>query len=226
MEKLEVKSYDFGIFGYIIIGWILASFLGFFLVKDSNDLGMLIGQYFFIFGIIIYFIQIKEEGHSWISAIPFMVIGYIVFLNSFRSAYPNIIKSTGGITISETIYVLPFIILGFLILFGPFIRIIYLKIFCTRKVRATVISKIKKDEHSYILCPNYEYNYEHKKYKTRYNALYNLNITHVGKTTNIYVNPNNPEQTLVIDFKSIFAGLILGAAFVFPLIEPIKNLLS
>jgi len=196
----------------------------FFLLVFSNDhrvFGMIFGQFFFIFGIITFFGLINDEDGSWLFSLPFMIIGYVVFLNSFYNFYPNISR----ISIVEIIYVFPFVTLGFLILFGPIIRMIYLRIVCTHKVRATVISKIKKDKHSYILCPNYEYNYGHKRYKTKYNELYNLNITHVGKKTNIYINPNNPNQTLVINLKSIFWGLILGVVFVYPLIEPIKNLL-
>lgn len=225
MEKPKAQSQKLGLSGCILIGWFMATFLGFHLAKDGNDIGMLFGQYFFIFGLLMYFSQVKGEDNGWLVSIPFMAIGYIVFLCSFRAAYPNIAKVSETSLLANIIYVLPFIILGFIILFGPIIRIIFLRMVCTHKVTATAVSKIKKDEHSYVLCPNYEYNYEHKKYKTKYNALYNLNITHVGKTTTIYVNPNNPNQTLIIDFKSIFAGLILGSVIVFPMIEPIKNLL-
>ena len=101
---------------------------------------------------------------------------------------------------------------------------------CTKRVHGEVISfnlyeSHRQDEESHAYAPVFRYYYDDHEYTQEGKAYTGKDNLYVGKKLDIYVDPNNPENIYVPDYKAekkadimlvIVGAIVIIVAFVYP----------
>ena len=155
-EYLEEKKEKKGkLFGYIFIFWFICSFVAFFLIEDPYYIVMNFGQYFLVFGSVVFFSQ--ENKKDALITIPFMIIGLCCIVIPFLMLHPELLSiSVDWNTIIAVLMLLAFLIAGLCTAIIPVIKRKHL-VACLKDHEYIFSSKSGKSISLYVFNRNYSW---------------------------------------------------------------------
>lgn len=191
-EKYNKKT---KILGGILLTWFIISMLALIVVSKYNTMytAMILGQYFFIGGLIPL---IGKEKHM--IGIPFVVIGFTCIVIPFLMIHPELIPvKVVWDNVIVILFILLFFISGICLIYFTNRKQKKLKKNCTYQVDATII-RLKQDynDGTTTYCPIYQFWYNDRYYEVSSNVYTNIGIKRKGTVVKLMINPQNPNEFL------------------------------
>lgn len=199
------NSAKYYIFTVLFLTFLISSIVGmfYFAKRNPNICACILGLYFIVFGGIFAWAGIKDKSPgSLLAPSIIIIVGLTVIIINLIYIFGN-----EQITIFLTERIVPILTLSIFIVVGagmivvPFFLKRNKKARCTILVKAKCVGLNKKLSHSknsgsrYLYAPILSYSYYGKEYNIALNIYSNIDIPQVDSYRDIYINPNNSEET-------------------------------
>lgn len=228
-EYLEEKKEKKGkLFGYIFIFWFICSFVAFFLIEDPYYIVMNFGQYFLVFGSVVFFSQ--ENKKDALITIPFMIIGLCCIVIPFLMLHPELLSiSLDWNTVIAVLMLLAFLIAGLCTSIIPVIKRKHLEKVCTYEVDATIIgyNTTTSDKGNTLYAPIYSFWYNGQTREIATDFYTNMGVKEPGTKVTLKINPEKPEEFFNEKSKgyliAVFVGIFISCLILPLIIYVLKN---
>lgn len=215
-------------YGYLFLVWFIVSFIAMIIIfsitsNTTEWILIFIGQYFFVFSLIA--MSTNKDYRKLSLFYMFPIVGIFCLISGI---YMIIEKEYSTFTIDDLCkYALLFIFL----LIGIFLikDSLDLKSFkkkCTYKINAICVSTnvdyLHKNKGERTMRPIYNFWFNDKEYKVSTNIINKNSSFVIGKSYEIFINPNNPNEFFDSNMAALdFVNLILGIIFIITSISTI-----
>lgn len=195
-EYLQEKKEKRGkLFGYLFILWFICSFVAFFLIEDPYYIVMNFGQYFLVFGSVVFFSQ--ENKKDALITIPFMIVGLCCIVIPFLMLHPELLSfSVDWNMVIVLLLLSAFLIAGLCTVIIPIMKRKHLEKVCTYEVDATIIghNTTISDKGNTLYAPIYSFWYNGQTREIATDFYTNMGVKEVGTKIALKINPEKPEE--------------------------------
>ena len=202
------------ILGKLFLVWFIGSIIALVVLSEINVYytGMVFGQIFLVFGLVIP----KGEAKDWLISIPFILVGLACLIIPFFILHPELLnREIDWDRVIVTLVLSAFVIAGLAVVIIPVLKYKRLKKVCTVSVTAKIVEYLSRySDGKKLYCPIYEFDFDGKKYNVSKNVYTNIGVSPVGTLIDMKINPNDPNEFLNKEPSSIVL-LIIGIMFLF-----------